>query len=83
MENINRKNLITKQDQVDKKNPMDKNFEIRRTFGLGVLLKLTKKSFQGIEISSQGDKFVSNVGVSKLSQAVDTILKRHNITLKY
>lgn len=60
----------------------EKNFEIKKTFGLGVLLKLTKKNVQGIEISSQGDKFVSNVSVGRLTQAVEATLKSHNITLK-
>lgn len=60
----------------------DKNFEIRKTFGLGVLLKLTKKNVQGIEISSQGNKFVSNVSLERLNQAVEATLKSHNITLK-
>jgi len=60
-----------------------KNFEIEKTFGLGVLLKLTKKSVHGIKISSQGNKFVSNVSAARLSQAVEATLKSHNITLKY
>ncbi len=60
----------------------EKNFEIKKTFGLGVLLKLTKKNVQGIEISSQGNKFVSNVSVDRLTQAVEATLKSHNITLK-
>lgn len=60
----------------------NKNFEIKKTFGLGVLLKLTKKSVQGINISTQGNKFVSNVNIDQLSRAVDTTVKKHNITLK-
>ncbi len=61
---------------------IDKNFEAEKTFGLGVLLKLTKKNIQGIKISTDGKKFVSNVSVGKLSQAVDTTLKMHNIVFK-
>ncbi len=61
---------------------MDRNFEVEKTFGLGVLLKLTKKTVQGIKISTDGKKFVSNVSISKLSQAVDTTLKTYNILLK-
>lgn len=60
----------------------DKNFEIEKTFGLGVLLKLTKKNVQGIKISSQGNKFVSNVNITRLNQAVEATLKSHNIKLK-
>jgi hypothetical protein len=59
-----------------------KNFEIKKTFGLGVLLKLTKKSVSGIEISTKGNKFTSNVSLSELSDAVDTTIKAHNIRLK-
>ncbi len=61
---------------------IDRNFEVEKTFGLGVLLKLTKKSVQGIKISTDGKKLVSNVSITKLSQAVDTTLKTHNIILK-
>ena len=58
------------------------SFEISKTFGLGVLLKLTKKNIKGIEISSNGEKFSSNVNLSKLSDAVNATIKKHNITLK-
>jgi len=61
----------------------ERDLEIEKTFGLGVLFKLTKTSVQGINISSRGNKFVSNVGMEKLSRAVDATLKQHNITLKY
>ncbi|HCY84638.1 MAG TPA: hypothetical protein DHV36_05830 [Desulfobacteraceae bacterium] len=57
-------------------------FQIKKTFGLGVLLKLTKNNVQGIRIKTQGDSFVSNVSVGTLSRAVDTTLKKHNIELK-
>jgi hypothetical protein len=60
----------------------EKTFELEKTFGLGVLLKLTKKSFQGIEISSNGKKFTSNVTLSKLTDAVNATIKAHNINLK-
>ncbi len=61
----------------------EKKFEIKKTFGLGVLLKLTKKNVPGIEISSQGNRFVSNVSADRLTQAVEATLKSHNITLKH
>ncbi len=61
---------------------IDRNFEVEKTFGLGVLLKLTKKNVQGIKISTHGKKFVSNVSIGKLSQAVDTTFKTYNILLK-
>ena len=57
-------------------------FEVTRTFGLGVLLKLTKKNIQGIEISSDGEKFTSNVTMDKLTDAVNATIKSHNINLK-
>ncbi len=61
---------------------IDRNFEVNKTFGLGVLLKLTKKNVQGIKISKNGNKFVANVGIGKLSQAVDSTLKKYNIIFK-
>jgi hypothetical protein len=62
----------------------DKNkpFEISKTFGLGVLLKLTKKHIDGIKISSNGEKFTSNVNLNKLNDAVSKTIKNHNIKLK-
>ena len=59
-----------------------KTFEVKKTFGLGVLLKLTKKNVPGIEISTNGNKFTSNVSLNELSEAVETTLKAHNIRLK-
>lgn len=60
----------------------NKKFEIKKTFGLGVLLKLTKKNVKGIEITTNGDKFTSNVSLNELSEAVETTIKAHNIHLK-
>ncbi len=61
----------------------EKNFKMEKTFGLGVLLKLTKKNVRGIEILSNGKTFVSNVTLDKLSAAVDATIKAYNISLKY
>ncbi len=58
------------------------NFEIKKTFGLGVLLKLTKKNVPGIKISTKGNKFISNVSLNELSDAVNATMKTHNIRLK-
>ena len=44
------------------------NFEVEKSFGLGVLFKLTKKSTKGIEISTNGDKFTSNVPLNELKK---------------
>ena len=60
----------------------EKNFEIKKTFGLGVLLKLTKKNIPGIKISTKGNKFISNVSLNELSEAVNATMKTHNIRLK-
>lgn len=57
-------------------------FEVEKTFGMGVLLKLTKKNVDGVEISTDGEKFTSNLTFDELSQAVDTTLRSHNIQLK-
>lgn len=63
-------------------NNANKFFEVEKSFGMGVLLKLTKKSNKGIEICSDGEKFTSNVTLNELSSAVDSTLKAHNIRLK-
>ena len=60
----------------------EKPFEITKTFGLAVLLKLTKKSCSGIKISSDGKTFTSNVTLGKMTEAVNATLKSHNIHLK-
>ncbi len=62
-------------------NKNNKTFEIKKTFGLGVLLKLTKKNVPGIEISTIGNKFTSNVSLNELNKAVETTIKAHNIRL--
>lgn len=64
---------------------MNKNnnkFEITKTFGLGVLLKLTKKNIPGIEITTNGNKFTTNVTFNELNDAVNATIKTHNIRLK-
>ncbi len=61
---------------------IEKPFEVSKTFGLGVLLKLTKKNVSGIEISSNGEKFTSNVNLNTLSDAVNATIEAHNIHLK-
>ncbi len=60
----------------------EKPFEIAKSFGLAVLLKLTKTNCRGIEISSDGDTFTSNVSLNKMTEAVNATLKSHNIHLK-
>lgn len=60
----------------------EKPFEVSKSFGLGVLLKLTKKSSNGIEIFSNGEKFTSNVTLGTLTDAVNATIKTHNIKLK-
>ncbi|MBU1194841.1 MAG: hypothetical protein KKE62_14475 [Proteobacteria bacterium] len=60
----------------------EKPFEVSKSFGLGVLLKLTKKSSSGIEIFSNGEKFTSNVTLGTLTDAVNATIKTHNIKLK-
>jgi hypothetical protein len=63
-------------------NTDNKTFAIRKSFGMGVLLKLTKKNVAGIEISTHGNNFTSNVSLNELSDAVETTIKAHNIRLK-
>lgn len=60
----------------------NKPFEVEKTFGLGVLLKLTQKNTSGIEISTKGNKFTSNLSLSEMNDAVHRIMQTHNIRLK-
>ncbi|MCG8684882.1 MAG: hypothetical protein MI892_08410 [Desulfobacterales bacterium] len=62
---------------------IEDKFQVKKTFGLGVLLKLTKNNVQGIRIRTEGNTFVSNVSIGALNRAVETTLKKHNIVLKY
>ena len=59
----------------------DKPFEAQRSFGLSVLLKLTKKNNRGIKIHTNGDTFKSNVSLNELRHAVEKTIKTHNIKL--
>ena len=60
----------------------NKPFEVEKTFGLGVLLKLTKKNLKGVEISTSGNKFKSNLTLNELNDAVTRVMEAHNIRLK-
>ncbi len=57
-------------------------FEAEKSFGLGVLLKLTQKNSKGVEISTVGNKFTSNLSLSELNDAVQRIMQTHSIRLK-
>lgn len=60
----------------------DKPFEVKKTFGLSVLLKLTRKSVDGVEISEADGKFRSNLNRDEMNRAVTATMKVHNINLK-
>ncbi len=60
----------------------ENTFNIERSFGMGVLLKLTKTNANGIKISTDGKRYSSNVSLNELSRALDTVLETHNIRLK-
>ena len=59
-----------------------KPFEMSKTFGLGVLLKLTKTKASGIQITENRGKLTANVSMRELIQAVDATMAFHNIRLK-
>ena len=64
---------------------MDSNkkiFEVKKTFGLSVLLKLTRKNIDGIEISEMNGKYRSNLDLDEMNQAVTRTMASHNIQLK-
>lgn len=60
----------------------DESFEMTKTFGLGVLLKLTKNDTKGIKIATTGNKFRSNISRNELNTAVDKTIRTHNIKIK-
>lgn len=60
----------------------DKPFEVEKSFGLGVLLKLTKKNLKGVTIATKGNKFTSDLSLSQINDAVDRVMQTHNIRLK-
>lgn len=57
-------------------------FEVEKSFGLGVLLKLTKKNLKGVDISTQGNKFISNLSRNEMNDAVNRVMRTHNIRIK-
>ena len=63
-------------------NASDKPFEVEKSFGMGVLLKLTKKNVSGVEIFSDGEKYTANMSQGELTSVVDSTLELHNIRLK-
>ncbi len=63
-------------------NKIDEPFEVEKTFGLGVLLKLTKANSSGIKILTKGNKFTSNVTLNRVTEAVNLTIEKHNIQLK-
>lgn len=60
----------------------DKLFNVKKTFGLGVLMKLTKKNMNGIIIESVGDRLVSNSSLDEIKEAVAHITRSHRIRIK-
>lgn len=60
----------------------NKPFEVEKTFGLGVLLKLTQKNVSGVDIATRGTKYTSTLSLSEMNDAVERIMKAHNIRLK-
>ncbi len=59
-----------------------KDFNAKKTFGLSVLLKLTRKSVDGVEISESNGRYTSNLGMEELNSAVTKTMKAHNISLR-
>lgn len=62
-------------------NTHGKKFEVKKTFGLSVLLKLTRKNIQGVEIFEHNGQYTSNLDLAELSKAVTKTMDTHNIKL--
>jgi len=63
---------------------MDKKiqkFEIKKSFGIAVLLKLAKTDTNGMQVLENDRKYTFNISKNNLSQVVDNVLGKYNITL--
>ena len=58
-----------------------KPFNVKKTFGMDVLLKLTKTTINGIEAFERDRTYTFNVSVEELNKAVNFTLVNHNISL--
>lgn len=57
-------------------------FDVKKTFGISVLLKLTQKSLGGIKISETNGRYHSDIAFKAMNQAVNKTIKTHNIIIK-
>jgi hypothetical protein len=57
-------------------------FNVKKVFGLSVLLKLTEKSIKGVKIKDDGVRLTSNLSLNQINDAVSQVIKDNNITLK-
>ncbi len=58
-----------------------KAFDVKKTFGISVLLKLTRKNVNGIEISETNGRYHSNLDLDEMNKAVTATMEAHNINL--
>ncbi len=58
-----------------------KDFDVKKTFGISVLLKLTRNNINGIKISETNGRYRSNLGLDEMNKAVTTTMEAHNINL--
>ena len=56
-------------------------FNVNKTFGIDVLLKLTKARLTNIEAFEDGGKYTFNVSAEELNRAINETLLNHNISL--
>lgn len=78
-------NSVIRTTQTKERCSMSNNkdtFEVKKTFGLSVLLKLTRKNIQGIEISEMDGRYRSNLAPEEMNRAVIQTMESHNISLK-
>ena len=66
----------------DDKTIEKKDFDVKKTFGLSVLLKLTRKSVNGVRISETNGRYRSNLDLDEMNKAVTMTMEAHNISLK-
>lgn len=58
------------------------NFEVKKTFGIDVLLKITKSNINGIDIKETDGKCISNLSPREMDKAVTQTMADFDISLK-
>ncbi len=56
--------------------------EMNKSYGLAILLKLTKTYIRGIEVCEHNGRWATNVGRKELCYAMDMTVRDHHINVR-